>query len=129
MPDKPLHSHLSRRESQIMDVIYRLGEATAEQVREELTDNLSNSAIRSHLRILEKKEQLTHRRDGGQFVYIPTVAPEKARRSLLDHIVYTFFGGSTQDAIATLLDTENLTEDDLDQLSQLIDDARKGAED
>jgi predicted transcriptional regulator len=125
MDDQPLQHRLSRRESQIMDAIYELGEATAAQVQSHIPDPPSNSAIRAHLRILEDKGFLTHRAEGGRYVYTPVVAPEHARRSLLDHLVRTFFGGSAPRAVAALLDTADLDDKDLDELSELIERARR----
>ena len=119
-------SSLSRRERQIMDVIFRLGEASAAEVMEEMPDPPSYSAVRAMLRILEEKGEVTHTQDGPRYVYAPTVAPEKARRSALRHILRTFFDGSAELAVAALLDDagKNLSEDELDRLASLIEQAR-----
>jgi predicted transcriptional regulator len=118
--------HLSRRERQIMDVIYRLGSATAAEVLERLPDPPSYSAVRAMLRVLEEKGHLRHAQEGTRYVYMPTVAREKARRSALAHLVKTFFDGSTESAVAALLDgPTKLSDDELARLSRLIDSARR----
>ena len=116
---------LGRRERQIMDVVYRLGHATVAQVRDELDDPPTYSAVRGMLRFLEDKGHLRHVEDGPKYVYLPTVAPSKARRSALQRLVRTFFGGSTREAVAALLEDRRLGKDDLDRLQELIDQARK----
>ena len=109
-----------------MDVVYRLGEAAAADVRDAIPDPPSYSAVRAHLRILEEKGHLTHRQDGPRYVYRPTVAPEKAQRSALQHVLRTFFDDSPERAVAALLDVagDRLTDDDLDRLSRLIEHAK-----
>ena len=121
----PLHTQLSRRESQIMDIVFQLGEATAEQIRAQLPDPPSNSAVRVLLSILEERGHLTHRRDGKRFIYSPTLVPDKAKRSALSHLVKTFFGGSVPQVVATLLSDAELTSADLDELARLIAQARQ----
>ncbi|HET7674833.1 MAG TPA: BlaI/MecI/CopY family transcriptional regulator [Gammaproteobacteria bacterium] len=124
--DQALHSKLGRRESQIMDIVYREGEATAEVIREALpAPRPSNSSVRSMLRLLEEKGHLAHRREGRRFIYRPAVSTKRARRSALNHLVDTFFGGSTQTAVATLLSmrASKLSESELTELSELIDKA------
>jgi predicted transcriptional regulator len=120
-----LHSQLSRRESQIMDVVFQLGEATANEVLERLPDPPSYSAVRALLTILEEKGHLTHRREGGRYIYQPTVAPERVRESALAHLVKTFFAGSAPQVINALLSTSNLSDDELEALARRIEDARK----
>jgi len=124
---KTSHIHLSRRERQIMDVIYQLGEATATEVMERLPDPPSYSAVRAMLRLLEEKGHLQHEQDGPRYVYKPTLAHEKAQRSALKHLVETFFEGSTEQAVAALLDLSKskLSGDELDRLAELIDQAKK----
>ncbi len=119
-------SDLSRRERQIMDVVYRRGAASAAEVMDGLADAPSYSAVRAHLRILEEKGHLAHTQDGPRYVYHPTVAPEKARRSALRHVVRTFFDGSAEQAVAALLDGDgkHLSEGELDRLASLIENAR-----
>jgi len=122
-----LHLHLSRRESQIMDVIYQLGEATAEEIRTRLPDRVANNTVRVLLKVLEQKGHLTHRKQGPRYVYQPTVPVEQAKRSALRHMLSTYFGGSAPRAMATLLDESatNLSDDQLAQLQAMIDAARK----
>ncbi|HET7307497.1 MAG TPA: BlaI/MecI/CopY family transcriptional regulator [Gammaproteobacteria bacterium] len=125
--NQALHAKLGRRESQIMDVVYRDGEATAESIREALpAPRPSNSSVRSMLRLLEDKGHLAHRRDGRRFIYRPSVPAKRARRSALNHLVDTFFGGSTQTAVATLLSmrASKLSEAELTELSELINRAK-----
>jgi predicted transcriptional regulator len=121
----PLHSQLSRREAQIMDVIFELGEATAAEILEQLPDPPSYSAVRALLTILEEKGHLTHRREGARYVYAPTLPVEKAKKSALTHLLKTFFGGSAPQVVATLLSTTDLSNQDLDELARLIEAAKK----
>jgi predicted transcriptional regulator len=117
---------LSRRERQIMAVIYRLGRATAAEVLEQLDDPPSYSAVRAHLRILEEKGHLRHEQDGPRYVFLPTLPRELARDSALKHLVQTFFEGSTSQAMAALLDANpRISKAELEGLSRLIDKARK----
>jgi predicted transcriptional regulator len=124
---KPLHDSLSRRERQIMEVVYRLGRATAAEVQESLPDAPTYSTIRALLRVLEDKGHLRHEQDGPRYVFLPTLPRDKARRSALRQLVHTFFEGSTAQAVAALLGEPGarLTDEDLDRLSRLIDQARK----
>src|SRR3954454_18922271 len=101
---KPVGKGLSRRERQIMDVIYRRGRATAAEVLEGLPDPPSYSAVRAMLRVLEEKGHLRHASQGPRYLFMPTVPREKARRSALKQLVQTFFDGSTEQAVAALLD-------------------------
>jgi predicted transcriptional regulator len=125
MMTEKAHEHLSRRERQIMDIIHRLGKATAGEVREALSDPPSYSAVRALLRLMEEKGYLRHETDGAKYVYLPTLAREKARRSALKRMVQTFFDGSTELAVAALLSKAKLKQDELDRLSALIEQARK----
>lgn len=120
-------SALSRRERQIMDAIYRVGEATAQDVLDQITDPPSYSAVRALLRILESKGHVRHRRDGPRYVYQPTVPRDRARTSALRQIVRTFFDGSARAAAAALLDLsrDDLTADELAQLEALVERARQ----
>lgn len=117
----------SRRERQIMDIIYRAGSATAADVMDRMPDAPGYSAVRALLRILENKGHLTHQIDGTRYVYRPTASREKARRSALEHMVTTFFEGSATKVVSTLLDEQrsSLSDDDLNNLSALIERARK----
>ena len=124
---KQMHTNLSRRERQIMDIIYKRAQATAFDVMENLPNPPSYSAVRAMLRLLEEKGYLKHLQDGLRYVYLPTVSREKARQSALKQMLQTFFDDSTEDAVATLLDISRsrLSDSDLDRLSKLIDEARK----
>jgi predicted transcriptional regulator len=118
---------LSRRERQIMEIVYRLGEATAANVHEQIADPPSYSAIRALLRILVDKQHLQHRADGPRYVYSPVVSRNKARADALAGVVDNFFDGSAARAAAALLGSSNkrLTRAELDELSALIDKARR----
>jgi predicted transcriptional regulator len=120
----PLHTQLSRRETQIMDVVFQLGEATAAEILDHLPDPPSYSTVRALLTILEDKGHLIHRRNGARYVYAPTLASDKAKKSALDHLLKTFFSGSPQQVVAALLSTNNLTPEELEELARLIDQAR-----
>src|SRR5688572_2444568 len=121
------HHTLSRRERQIMDVLYQKGRATALEVQESLPDPPSYSAVRTLLRILEDKGHVKHEQDGARYVYLPTVERENARRSALQHMLNTFFGGSATQAMAALLDEDSLElpKKDVERLKALIERARK----
>jgi predicted transcriptional regulator len=118
---------LSRRERQIMDIVYRHGEATAAQVQEELPDPPSYSATRALLRILVEKKHLQHRADGPRYVYSATVSRQKARTRAMTQMVNTFFDGSALKAVSALLGSSQrkLTKAELDELSEMIEAARK----
>ncbi|MDB4875202.1 MAG: putative transcriptional regulator [Gemmatimonadetes bacterium] len=117
---------LSRRERQIMDVIYRRGRATAAEVLEDLPDPPGYSSVRALLRLLEEKGHVRHEQDGPRYVFLPIVNRERARKSALKHVVRTFFDGSATDAVAALLDGEGkLDSSELDRLSAMIDEARR----
>lgn len=118
---------LSRRERQIMDVLYRRGKATAAEVREEMPDPPSYSAVRAMLRILEEKGHVRHEQDGPRYLFLPTVGRDRAKRSALRHLVNTFFEGSAEQVIAALLDVKasDMTDEELSRLSALIANARK----
>lgn len=120
---------LGRRERQIMDVIYELGEASVGDVLERLPDPPSYSAVRTMIRLLESKSHLRHRREGMKYVYRPVQPRDLASRCALKHLLKTFFGGSAPDAVAAILDvsSDELTEEDMQRIEQLIDKAgRKG---
>lgn len=120
-------TRLSRRERQIMDIVYRLEQATAADVVEALPDPPSYSAVRATLRILEEKGHLEHRQDGPRYVFFPTVSRERARRSALKQMIRTFFDGSTEQAMAALLDisASRMSQEELDRLGELIDHAKR----
>ncbi|HLG59349.1 MAG TPA: BlaI/MecI/CopY family transcriptional regulator [Vicinamibacterales bacterium] len=121
------HSSLTRRERQIMDILYRRGRATAAEVLEELPGNTHYSTVRTQLRVLEEKGHVRHEEEGLRFVYVAAVARHTARKSALRHLVQTFFDGSTEKAVAALLGGEaaRLSEDELRRIAELIARARK----
>ena len=123
----PKQVHLSRRERQIMDVLYRQGRASAAEVLSAIPDPPSYSAVRAMLRVLENKGHVRHEEQGLRYVWVPTVPPERAKRSALLHLLDTYFQGSPGLAAAALLDLSaaKLSDQELDQLSQLIEKARK----
>ena len=118
---------LSRRERQIMEVVYGLRSASAADVLERLPDPPSYSAVRAMLRILEDKGHLTHRQDGPRYVYSPVVPRTAARQSALRQLVKTFFDGSSTQAVAALLDMSEsrLSADEAEQLATLIEKAKR----
>src|SRR5437660_9954410 len=113
------HRSLSRRERQIMDILYQRGRATAQEILDALPDPPSYSAGRAKLRVLEEKGHVRHEEEALRYVYLPTVTRDTARRSALRHVLSTFFGGSVEEAVAALLDVSsaNLSKDDLDRIS------------
>lgn len=116
---------LSRRERQILDILYAKGTATAAEVLDALPDPPSYSAVRALLRILEDKGHARHEAQGTRYVYLPMVPRERARNSALSRIVKTFFDGSAAQAAAALVDSGSLSDDELAKLSSLIERARK----
>ena len=118
---------LSRRERQIMEVIWAAGQATATEVQERLPDPPSNSAVRALLKILETKGHLRHVSDGNRYVFLPTVAPDRARRSAMRSLLHTFFEGSPEKAVVALLDVSRpeLSDAELERISRLIELARE----
>ena len=120
-------SPLSRREREIMDIIYAAGRATAEEVRGAMDDPPTNAAVRATMRGLVEKGRLRHEYDGPRYVYRPTVSREKARRGALRHLLETFFGGSVEEAMAALveLESEELTPEVRERLKRKIDDVRE----
>lgn len=121
---EPLHNQLSRRENQIMDIIHERGEATAVQIQELLPNAPGNSSVRTLLRILEEKGFLTHRVEGGKFIYTSVMPVDKVKQSVIKHLLKTFFEGSAPRAVAALLSTADLSEEELDELSLLIEQAK-----
>lgn len=121
------HHTLSRRERQIMDIIYKKGDCTAAEVMDNLPDPPSYSAVRALLRILEEKKHLRHRQEGPRYVYSPTVSVDKAKKSALHHVITTFFEGSVSQAVAALLDLgeDSIPEEEMSRLSRLVDRASR----
>ena len=124
---KKVPTHLSRRESQIMDVIYRLGEASVADVRSEMGDAPSYSTVRALMSVLTKKGELTHTMVGPRYVYKPTTSKHEARASALESVLSTFFDGSPTKAMAALMDISaaDMSEEELSRLEDLIQDARR----
>lgn len=124
---KPLHAVLSRRERQIMDILYRLGRATAGEVMSELSGSPSYSTVRTQLRVLESKGHVRHEEEGLRYVYVPALPRATARKSALRHLVDTFFDGSTEKVVAALLGGEaaRLSDEELRRLADMIAKARK----
>src|SRR5262245_18868958 len=118
---------LSGREREIMDIVFASGRATAGEIQDRMPSPPSYSAVRATLRILEHKGMLKHQHEGRRYVYRPTMAPERVRRSAVDHLLDTFFGGAAAGAVMTLLDEPRrpLTGDELDRMARLIQRARK----
>jgi len=118
---------VTKRERQIMDLLYRLGRATATEIREGLSGSPSDSTVRTQLRVLEDKGHVRHEEHGLRFVYMPTVPRHMARKSALNHLVDTFFDGSHAKVVTTLLgsDGSRLSDEDLDRIAELIAAARK----
>ncbi len=124
---KPSPATLTRREREIMDILYRRSRATAAEVLEDMANPPTYSAVRALLRILEDEGHIKHVQDGPRYVYLPAVARNDARKSALSHLVTTFFEGSVEQAVATLVESSRtkLSKDELDRLAQLIDKAKK----
>ena len=122
------HSTLSRRERQIMDILYRRGRATVGEVMEALSGEPAYSTVRAQLRVLEAKGHLRHEEHGLRYVYLPTGSRHTVRQSALRHLVDTFFEGSPEQVVAALLGRERsrITDEELDRMARLIDQARQG---
>ncbi len=118
---------LSRREREVMDVLYRRGQATVAEVMEDMPHPPTYSAVRSTLRILEEKGHVVHREDGPRYVYVPAVARDRARKAALDHLVDTFFEGSAEEALVALLQRSDLemSEQQIERLAHTIRRARE----
>jgi BlaI family penicillinase repressor len=120
-------ARLSRRERQVLDVLYRAGRATCAEVQKTMADPPSYSAVRTFLRILEEKGLVRHEQDGARYIYIPTIEKDRASRSALRHVMNTFFEGSVTQAISALLDQDakHLSQKDWQRLSVMIEEARQ----
>ncbi|PWU05878.1 MAG: CopY family transcriptional regulator [Terriglobia bacterium] len=118
---------LSRRERQIMDILYQKGKASASEVLATLEDPPSYSAVRAMLRVLEQKGHIRHQAEGLRYVYLPIVTREKAKRSAVKHLLDTFFSDSPEQVVAALLDVSSrrLTREELDRMAAMIERARK----
>ena len=126
MPGTSLHASLTKRERQIMDRLYRLGRATANEILDGLSGRPSSSTVRTQLRVLESKGFIRHEEEGLRYVYMPTVPRYAARRSALKHLVDTFFDGSNAKVVAALLggDCGRVTDEDLDRIAALVSGAK-----
>src|SRR5437867_4380181 len=121
------HTTLSRRERQIMDILYRRGRATAAEVMEDLPGDRSYSTVRTQLRVLEEKGHVHHDEQGLRYVYMPAVPRHAARKSALRHLIDTFFDGSAEKVVAAVLGHEaaKLTDEELTRIAELVAKARK----
>lgn len=125
MPEQS-HDHLTRRERQIMDILLKRGRATAAEIHEEIPDPRSYSAVRAALSVLESKGHVTHTRQSHHYVFAPTISRLTAQREAASRLLATFFEGSASKAVAALLEcVEDLTDDEIEQLSEMIEAARK----
>jgi len=122
-----MNKPLTRREREIMDILYRLGRATAHDVLENLADPPSYSAVRALLRLLEERSHVKHVQDGARYVYLPAVARGDARKRALAHVVSTFFGGSVEQAVMTLVESSKakLSAEELDRLALVVERAKR----
>lgn len=120
-------ANLSRRERQIMDILYQRGKGSASEVREAMEAAPGYSAVRAMLRVLEEKGHVKHQAEGLKYVYVPVVARDKAKRSAVKHVMETFFNGSAEQIVAALLDVSStrLTREELDRMSEMIEQAKK----
>jgi BlaI family penicillinase repressor len=124
---KKADAHLSRRERQIMDIVYRAGRVTVAAVLEQMADPPSYSAVRAMMRVLEDKGHLRHQQEGLAYVYVPTVSPETARKSAVSHLMRTFFQGSAERAVAAVLEASStkLSPAELERIAAMVEAARK----
>ena len=119
-------SVLTRREREIMDILYRLGRASAQEVLQGMAEPPSYSAVRALLRLLEERGHVKHVEDGARYVYLPAVTRSEARRKALSHVVATFFGGSVEQAMLTLVESSRskLSAGELERLSEIVERAK-----
>ena len=124
---RTLHTVLTRRERQIMDILFRRGRATAAEVMAELPGDPSYSTVRTQLRVLEEKGHVRHEESGLRYVYVPVVTRQAARKSALRHLVDTFFEGSAEQAVAALLGGEGsrLSDEEIDRITALVEKAKE----
>jgi BlaI family penicillinase repressor len=118
---------LSRRERQILEILYQRGKASASEVRAAMEDAPSNSAVRTLLRVLEEKGHVRRKAEGLKYVYAPTIAREKAKRTAVKHLLNTYFNGSPEQIVAALLDVSStqLTREELDRMTEMIEKAKR----
>ena len=120
-----LYNRLSRRESQIIDIVFQLTEATAKDIQDRLPDAPSNSSVRNMLKTMEEKGYLQHRREKGKFYYFPAIEQDQAKRSALRHVLTTFFNDSVPRVVSALLSERNLSQKEIEELEDLIEEARR----
>jgi len=123
--NQPASHQLSRRERQIMDIIYRRGRATAAEVLEDLPDPPTYSAVRAALRLLEEKGRVKHEMDGPRYVFLPTVPRDAASTSALSHLLRTFFNGSPAQVVNALVEGDRVSPEELDRMAEMIRRARE----
>src|SRR5215468_1903711 len=125
---KPIHTTLTRRERQIMDILYRRGRATAAEVMSDLTGEPNYSTVRTQLRVLEEKGEVRHEEEGLRYIYSPAVPRRTARKSALRHLVDTFFDGSAEQVVGALLGGEGakISEEELERIARLVATAKRG---
>lgn len=123
------YQKLSKRERQIMDIIHQLGEASVNDVLDRLIDPPGYNSVRMLMNILERKDFLKHHKEKNRYIYSATAKKEEVKKSALDHLLKTFFGGSAPKVVSTLLQQRNLSEADLEALSQMIEAAKKQQKD
>lgn len=124
---KTIHTTLTRREREILDILYRLGRAGVSEVLEELSGKPSYSTVRAQLRVLEDKGHIRHEEQELRYIYMPTLARGTVRQSVLKHIVDTFFDGSPHKVMAALLGGESrVSKEELDRIAAAVEKARKG---
>ena len=118
---------LTRREREIMDIVYRLGRASAQEVLDNLAEPPGYSAVRALLRLLEERGHVKHVEEGARYVYLPAVARGEARKKALAHVVSTFFGGSVEQAMLTLVESSRskLSQEELERLAEIVEQARQ----
>lgn len=118
---------LSKRERQIMDILYQRGKSSASEVREAMEDAPGYSAVRAMLRVLEEKGHVKHQAEDLRYVYVPTVTRDKAKRSAVKHLLDTFFNNAPEQVVAALLDVSStrLTRQELERMAQMIEKAKK----
>lgn len=127
--ERPPYLHLSRRESQIMDVLYRLGEGSVADVTAQMPEDASYNTVRNVMAILERKGYLVHRREGKRYIYAPVDGMVRAQKSVLRHVIRTFFHGSVPRAVLAILGSREaeLTKEELDEIARYVEEARKEA--
>jgi len=118
---------LSRRERQIMETLYRLGRASAAEIHESMPNPPTQTAVRTHLAVLEEKGHIRHSRAGAKHIYEPVVSREQMAKTVMDGVVENFFGGSIEHVVATLIDPDEpkLSDEQLDRLSKMIEQAKR----